>query len=201
MPSVDDTMRGDIRDDSRPNDEDRLPPGDGDDRLGPLFGSLPPDVLREVLLPKLCLLSRACFALSAGACLRAVKDAGLSWQIRDVDFCSCAAFNGYLELLRYAHEHGCAWDSETCVDAAAGGHLECLQYAHAHDCPWDWESCAEAAEAGGIGLMCAREDGRCADDAEGGTGRAINTRTSTVLTSTFYEISGSRDGDSSSDCG
>lgn len=183
MPSVDGTMRGDIRDDSRPNDEDRLPPGDGDDRLGPLFGSLPPDVLREVLLPKLCLLSRACFALSAGACLRAVKDAGLSWHIRDVDFCSGAAFNGYLELLRYAHEHGCAWDSETCVDAAAGGHLECLQYAHAHDCPWDWESCAEAAEGGH--WACYQYAHEYSFD------QYLRK----------YEISGSRDGDSSSDCG
>ena len=38
--------------------------------LGPFFGSLPPDVLREVLLPKLDHLSRGFFALAAGVLAR-----------------------------------------------------------------------------------------------------------------------------------
>lgn len=134
MPSVDDTTRGAFRDASEPTEGDSLPPGDGGDRLGPLLGSLPPDVFREVLLPKLDELSRACFALSAGACFRAVKDAGLSWKL---NACFLAAYSGDLECLRYAHQHGCPWDVMTCYAAAGKGHLECLQYAHEHDCPWD----------------------------------------------------------------
>ena len=107
MPSVDDTTRGAFRDASEPTEGDSLPPGDGGDRLGPLLGSLPPDVFREVLLPILDELSRACFALSAGACFRAVKDAGLSWKL---NACFLAAYSGDLGQLRYAHEHGCPWN-------------------------------------------------------------------------------------------
>ena len=41
-------------------------------------------------------------------------------------------------MVRYAHEHGCPWDSNTCSYAAGAGHLEVLRYAHEHGCPWDW---------------------------------------------------------------
>jgi hypothetical protein len=131
-------------------DGDSLPPGDGGDGLGPLLGSLPPDVLREVLLPKLDEVSRACFALSAGACLRALKDAGLSWEMKASDLISHAAGGGHLGLLRYAHERGCPWTERTCIEAARGGHLECLQYAHEHGCPWDWLTCTSDASRGNL---------------------------------------------------
>ena len=61
--------------------------------------------------------------------------------------------------------------------------MECLQYAHAHDCPWDWESCAEAAEGGH--WACYQYAHEYSFD------QYLRK----------YEISGSRDGDSSSDCG
>ena len=133
--------------------------------------------------------------------MRAVKDAGLSWQIRDVDFCSCAAFNGYLELLRYAHEHGCAWDSETCVDAAAGGTWSAFNTRTRTTAPGTGNRALKLQKRGELALCARAKTEGALMMQKGGTGRAINTRTSTVLTSTFYEISGSRDGDSSSDCG
>ena len=40
-------------------------------------------------------------------------------------------------MLRYAHEHGCEWESDTCASAALGGHVEVLRYANEHGCPWD----------------------------------------------------------------
>jgi hypothetical protein len=53
----------------------------------------------------------------------------------------CAADGGRLEVLQYAHDHGCPWDTMTCYYAAAGGHLEVLRYAHEHGCPWDLGDC------------------------------------------------------------
>jgi hypothetical protein len=44
-------------------------------------------------------------------------------------------------VLRYAHEHGCAWDSVTCYWAAAGGYLDVLRYAHEHGCPLQLDDC------------------------------------------------------------
>ena len=43
-------------------------------------------------------------------------------------------------MLRYAHERGCPWYSDTCSSAAEGGYLEVLRYAHEHGCPWDWRA-------------------------------------------------------------
>ena len=62
-------------------EESRPPLDDGHHGLGPFFGSLPPDVLRELLLPKLDVLSRVLFARAAGACWRAMKDSGLSCRV------------------------------------------------------------------------------------------------------------------------
>ena len=101
----------------------------GDDGLGPLFGSLPPDVLKQVILPELDLLERGLFALASGACWRAMKDSGLSCRVEKGVVCCLAASGGHLECLRYVREqHSCPWGADTCVEAAAQGHLECLQY-------------------------------------------------------------------------
>ena len=163
MPPVDDTTRGALRDAPGPTEGDSLPPGDGGDRLGPLLGSLPPDVLREVLLPELDELSCACFALSAGACLRAVKDAGLSWK---VNVCARAARGGDLRLLQYAHERGCPWTEETCYGAAWGGNLECLRYAHGRGCPWDEYTCTEAARGGHLDCLRYAHEHDCPWDSD-----------------------------------
>ena len=143
--------------------------------LGPFFGSLPPDVLREVLLPKLDHPSRGFFALAAGACWRAVKDAGLFSVVDTGSLCELAAVGGHTALLRYARQHGCPWGKATCRSAAEGGHLECLRYAHESGCPWDGATCWEAAFGGHLEcLRYAHENGcpwdvdTCAHAAEGG---------------------------------
>jgi len=43
----------------------------------------------------------------------------------------------HLEVLKWARENGCKWDSWTCSNAAEGGHLDVLQWARENDCPWD----------------------------------------------------------------
>ena len=131
-------------------EESRPPLDDGHHGLGPFFGSLPPDVLRELLLPKLDVLSRVLFARAAGACWRAMKDSGLSCRVEKGVVCSLAASGGHLECLRCVREqHGCPWDAVTCAQAAWQGHLECLRYAHEHGCPWDAVTCAWAARGRG----------------------------------------------------
>jgi hypothetical protein len=66
---------------------------------------------------------------------------------------TCLAFGGHLDCLRYAHEHGCEWNSKTCENAASGGHLDCLEYAHESDCNWDHETCSAAAENGHLDCL------------------------------------------------
>ena len=39
------------------------------------------------------------------------------------------------EVLQWAREHGCEWDSLTCVYAARNEHLDVLQWAKEHGCP------------------------------------------------------------------
>ena len=43
--------------------------------------------------------------------------------------------NGFLNLMKYAHENGCPWNATTCSFAAQNGHLDCLKYAHENGCP------------------------------------------------------------------
>ena len=38
--------------------------------------------------------------------------------------CSYAAQGGHLEVLKWARETGCEWNSPTCSSAAKGGHFE-----------------------------------------------------------------------------
>ena len=40
-----------------------------------------------------------------------------------------AAFNGYLDVLKWARENDCGWDSLTCTYAAQNGHLDVLRWA------------------------------------------------------------------------
>ncbi|KAJ1630298.1 hypothetical protein T492DRAFT_906917 [Pavlovales sp. CCMP2436] len=84
-----------------------------------------------------------CLAASVG-CM------GVLEELADNRYNPCyrAAQGGYLEVLRYAHEHGCPWDSWTCDCAAVGGHLEVLRYAHEHGCLWGDDTCSYAAQGG-----------------------------------------------------
>ena len=53
--------------------------------------------------------------------------------------------NGHLEVLKWARENGCDWDSNTCSYAAENGHLEVLKWARENGCEWDSDTCAYAA--------------------------------------------------------
>ena len=88
---------------------------------------------------------------------------GQQW---DSKFQIIAATYGYIDCLRYAHEHGCPWDENTCSAAIKCGQLECLRYAHEHGCPWYnyqigqtfgnvWNDCCSLAAAYGH-LECLR---------------------------------------------
>jgi phosphoserine aminotransferase len=48
--------------------------------------------------------------------------------------CSYAAENGNLEVLKWARENGCEWESNTCSCAAWNGHLEVLKWAKNNGC-------------------------------------------------------------------
>jgi len=56
-------------------------------------------------------------------------------------------------VLRYAHEHGCPWNSDTSHNAASGGHLKALRYAHEHDCPWDSLTFVRDAHGGHLEVL------------------------------------------------
>ena len=45
-----------------------------------------------------------------------------------------AAFGGHLDVLKWARENGCEWDSDTCSDAALNGHLSVLKWARKNGC-------------------------------------------------------------------
>ena len=64
------------------------------------------------------------------------------------DTCSLAAAGGYLEVLKWARDHDCLWDSSTCSSAALGGHLEVLKWARENGCKWDDYTCSSAARGG-----------------------------------------------------
>ncbi len=46
-----------------------------------------------------------------------------------------AAWGGYLQCLKYAHENGCPWDSRTTTVAKNNVVKVCLEYALANGCP------------------------------------------------------------------
>ena len=49
--------------------------------------------------------------------------------------CAYAAENGQLEALKYAHETGCPWNSDTCKKAVEKGYPDILKYAQDNGCP------------------------------------------------------------------
>ena len=48
-----------------------------------------------------------------------------------------AAFCGHLDVLKWARENGCQWDSSTCRHAALNGHLDVLKWVWNNGCKWD----------------------------------------------------------------
>jgi hypothetical protein len=89
--------------------------------------------------------------------------------------CSMAAKKGHLECLKYAHENGCPWNSDTCSNAAQKGHIECLKYAHENGCKLRSGICSSAAENGHLECLkyvhengCEWSSDTCRDIAENG---------------------------------
>src|SRR6201996_5510443 len=64
-----------------------------------------------------------------------------------------AAFNGDLEVLKWARENGCDWNSNTCTWAAENGHLEVLKWARENGCDWDSSTCSRAALNGHLEVL------------------------------------------------
>src|SRR5580698_3627716 len=78
------------------------------------------------------------------------------WKIIIRSFCSCfikkgefinnVAKLGYLNIVQWARENGCNWDSLTCSCAALGGHFEVLKWARENGCDWNYLTCSGAAQ-------------------------------------------------------
>ena len=49
--------------------------------------------------------------------------------------CAGATFNGHLDVLTWAREHGAEWDWRTVANAAMKGYTACFTYALDRDCP------------------------------------------------------------------
>src|SRR5580692_11608323 len=62
--------------------------------------------------------------------------------------CHVIASEGSLEVLKWARDEGCSWDSITCTYAAENGHLEVLKWARSEGCEWNSYTCSWAAENG-----------------------------------------------------
>src|SRR5271154_759384 len=67
--------------------------------------------------------------------------------------CSSAALNGHLEVLQWAHQNGCEWGGWTCRNAAENAHLEVLKWARQNGCEWDSWTCARAALNGHLEVL------------------------------------------------
>jgi len=59
-----------------------------------------------------------------------------------------AAAGGNAEVVRWLHEHGCAFDESACSGAARFGHLEVLKWLRQRDCPWNMWCLNDAAWGG-----------------------------------------------------
>ena len=74
--------------------------------------------------------------------------------------CTYAAGNGHLDVLKWARENGCEWNSDTCSNAGYHGHLHVLKWARENGCAWNSWTCAYAAQNGHLHVLkWARENG------------------------------------------
>ena len=106
------------------------------------------------------------------------------WVIRDFGltptdlWCSVAAENGHLDVLKWLREENdppCPWSEMTCAYAAQNGHLESLKWLRSEGCPWDEWACKEAAANGDLESLkwlrsegCPWDEWTCAYAARGG---------------------------------
>ena len=68
-------------------------------------------------------------------------------------WCTSAARDGNLTVLRWLHKRGCPWDKEACVNACHKGRLEVLKWLHAHGCPCCADCYAAAANNGHLDVI------------------------------------------------
>ena len=55
---------------------------------------------------------------------------------RRLSLIECSARHGYLSRMEYLRTHKYPWTKYVSYCAAAEGHLDCLKYAHENGCPW-----------------------------------------------------------------
>ena len=89
--------------------------------------------------------------------LKWARENGCEWNSYT---CSYAAEGGHLEVLKWARDNGCEWSSYTCAYAAYGGHLEVLKWARDNGCVWNSFTCSRAARGGHLEVLkWARDNG------------------------------------------
>jgi len=151
--------------------------------LGPVLGTLPPDLFHTEVQRRLGPRALASLAQASRGCAAAVAATALmSWAEHEKmavagrlfhllplcvkEACTHAAFCGNREVLEWLHNTGCPWDTITCRMAARGGHLEVLQWARENGCPWGAYTGAFAAQWGHLRvLQWARKHGSSWDAA------------------------------------
>jgi Ankyrin repeats (many copies) len=74
-----------------------------------------------------------------------------------------AARQGHLAVCHYLAAEQCPCDASACVAAAAGGHYETVRFLHESGCPWDSQTmCQKAAESGSVELLQYLKQQECA---------------------------------------
>lgn len=67
--------------------------------------------------------------------------------------CRFAVKTNDLELLQWARQKGCLWDSGICSLAAEKGNLDILMWVRQNGCPWDSLTCSAAANHGHLNVL------------------------------------------------
>ncbi len=166
------------------------PPFDGGSKALPTLGTIPHDVMKELIqkylkpaekipLAFLCtrfrvlssqdLASQSKFDLRAAMYLAAFQGQIplLQWYhtiLRcpfNTTLCAYAASGGHLEVLQWLRERGCPWDESTCARASIGGHIDILMWSHANACPWDASVCIAASQQGHLEILKWARAQRC----------------------------------------
>ena len=99
------------------------------------------------------------------------KSSSTWWNYTEV-----SATHGYLDILKYLYEHGCAVFNEAIFSSAAkGGHLHILQWLQDRGCKMSSSACSAAAEAGYLEVLqwlkengCKWDEDSCTSAARGG---------------------------------
>lgn len=66
---------------------------------------------------------------------------------------SYAALHDDIEMIEWLYNNGCPWDDSTCYSAASFGHLEILKWVRERGCPWGLEACCAAAYSGHLHVI------------------------------------------------